>query len=170
MTAIDSILRELDQEAATTRRVLERVPEDKLTWKPHPKSMSLGRLAMHVAEINGSISEMSLADSFDFGSGRRGVDATSRAELLEVFEKGLARAKEIVAQTDEARARAEWSFMMGEKKMGSMPRSALFRSIMMNHLYHHRGQLSVYLRLLDVPVPSIYGPSADENPLKAALE
>src|SRR5215467_4704972 len=168
MSITDGMLKELDQEAATTRRVLERVPEDKLTWKPHPKSMSLGRLSMHVAEINGMISEMSLEDSFDFGSGRRGVEATSRAELLEVFDKGLARAKEIVAQTDDARARAEWSFMMGDKKMVSMPRRALFRSIMMNHLYHHRGQLSVYLRLLDVPVPSIYGPSADDNPFQSA--
>jgi uncharacterized damage-inducible protein DinB len=156
----------MDQEAATTRRVLERVPEDKLTWKPHPKSMSLGRLAMHVAEINGRISEMSVNDSFDFGAGRPGVEATSQAELLETFDKGLARAKEIVGQTDDARAAAEWSFMMGEKKMASMPRSALFRMIMMNHLYHHRGQLSVYLRLLDVPVPSIYGPSADDNPFR----
>jgi uncharacterized damage-inducible protein DinB len=164
MRMVDGILNELDQEAVTTRRVLERVPEDKLTWKPHPKSMSLGRLAMHVAELNGRIAEMSINDSFDFGSGRRGVEATSQAELLDTFDKGLARAKEIVGQTDDARAMADWSFMMGEKKMLSMPRIALFRTIMMNHVYHHRGQLSVYLRLLDVPVPSIYGPSADDNP------
>ncbi len=164
MAMVDGILKELDQEAATTRRVLDRVPEDKLTWKPHPKSMSLGRLAMHLAELNGGVAEMSLNDSFDFGAGRRGVEATSRAELLETFDKGLARAKEIVAQTDDARAMAKWSFMMGETKLASMPRIALFRTLMMNHVYHHRGQLSVYLRLLDVPVPSIYGPSADDNP------
>ena len=168
MRMIDPILMELDQEAATTRRVLERVPEDKLTWKPHTKSMSLGRLAMHVAEITGNIAEMSTTDSFDFGNGPRGVEATSNAQLLETFDKGLARAKEIVSQTDDARAMAPWSFALNGKAIMTIPRIGLFRGIMMNHLYHHRGQLSVYLRLLDVPVPSIYGPSADDNPFLPA--
>jgi uncharacterized damage-inducible protein DinB len=170
MRMVDPILAELDQEAPRTRRVLERVPEDKLTWKPHPKSMSLGRLAMHIAEINNNIAEMTLDDSFDFGKGRGpGREAKSRAELLEVFDQGLARAKEIVGKTDDARCMGQWQALVNGTPAMTMPRVAVFRAIMMNHLYHHRGQLSVYLRLLDVPVPSIYGPSADDNPfIKAA--
>jgi uncharacterized damage-inducible protein DinB len=169
MRMVDPILAELNEEAPRTRRVLERVPEDKLAWKPHPKSMSLGRLAMHVAEINGVIAEMTLADSYDFGKGRPGREAKSRAELLEVFDSGLAQAKEIVGNTDDTRCMCQWTALLNGNKAMSMPRVAVFRAIMMNHLYHHRGQLSVYLRLLDVPVPSIYGPSADDNPfVKAA--
>jgi uncharacterized damage-inducible protein DinB len=164
MRMVDPILTELESEAPITRRVLERVPEDKLAWRPHPKSMSLGRLAMHVAEINSAIAEMTLADSHDFGNNagpRR--EGTSRAEILEVFDKGFLRAKEIVANTNDARAMGEWTVLMNGNKIMSIPRIGVMRTIMMNHLYHHRGQLSVYLRLLDVPVPSIYGPSADDN-------
>lgn len=168
MRMVDPILAELNEEAPRTRRVLERVPEDKLAWKPHPKSMSLGRLAMHVAEINGVIAEMTLADSYDFGTGRPGREAKSRAELLDVFDKGLAQAQEIVGKTDDTRCMCEWTALLNGNKAMSMPRVAVFRGIMMNHLYHHRGQLSVYLRLLDVPVPSIYGPSADDNPFVRA--
>jgi uncharacterized damage-inducible protein DinB len=169
MRMVDPILMEMDREAPTTRRVLERVPEDKLAWKPHPKSMSLGRLAMHVAEINSAIAEMSLAESHDFGKGAGpGREAKNRKELLEVFDMGLLRAKEIVANTDDARAMGEWTALVNGNKAMAMPRLGLMRMIMMNHLYHHRGQLSVYLRLLDVPVPSIYGPSADDNPFAKA--
>ncbi|MGA2020960.1 MAG: DinB family protein [Candidatus Sulfotelmatobacter sp.] len=169
MRMVDPILTELESEAPITRRVLERVPEDKLAWRPHPKSMSLGRLAMHVAEINSAIAEMTLADSHDFGNNagpRR--EGTSRAEILEVFDKGFLRAKEIVANTNDARAMGEWTVLMNGNKIMSIPRIGVMRTIMMNHLYHHRGQLSVYLRLLDVPVPSIYGPSADDNPFAKA--
>jgi uncharacterized damage-inducible protein DinB len=169
MRMVDPILTELESEAPITHRVLERVPEDKLAWRPHPKSMSLGRLAMHVAEINSAIAEMTLADSHDFGNNagpRR--EGTSRAEILEVFDKGFLRAKEIVANTNDARAMGEWTVLMNGNKIMSIPRIGVMRTIMMNHLYHHRGQLSVYLRLLDVPVPSIYGPSADDNPFAKA--
>ncbi|MFZ0416659.1 MAG: DinB family protein [Candidatus Sulfotelmatobacter sp.] len=167
MRMVDPILMELESEAPITRRVLERIPEDKLAWRPHPKSMSLGRLAMHVAEINSAIAEMTLADSHDFGAGPR-REGTSRAEILEVFDKGFLRAKEIVANTDDARAMGEWTALVNGNKIMSIPRIGVMRTIMMNHLYHHRGQLSVYLRLLDVPVPSIYGPSADNNPFAKA--
>jgi uncharacterized damage-inducible protein DinB len=167
MRVVDPILIELDGEAPITRRVLERVPEDKLAWQPHPKSMSLGRLAMHVAEINGEIAEMILADSHDFGGGP-GREGKSRADILEVFDEGLLRAREVVAGTSDARAMEEWTALVSGNKVMTMPRIGVMRTIMMNHLYHHRGQLSVYLRLLDVPVPSIYGPSADDNPFAKA--
>ena len=169
MRMVDPILTELDSEAPITRRVLERVPEDKLAWRPHPKSMSLGRLAMHVAEINSVIAEMTLADSHDFGKGAGpGREGKSRADILEVFDKGFLRAKEIVSNTNDARAMGEWTALVNGNKIMSIPRIGVMRTIMMNHLYHHRGQLSVYLRLLDVPVPSIYGPSADDNPFAKA--
>ena len=137
---------ELEREAQTTRRVLERVPEDKLTWKPHAKSMSLGRLAQHVATIPGGVSGMARLDHFD-------VEKFAEPPQLES-----------TAATGDAAMMQNWSFKMGGNPIMTVPPIAVYRSILLNHLYHHRGQLTVYLRLLDVPVPSIYGPSADENP------
>ena len=155
---------ELTQEAATTRRVLERVPEDKLSWKPHAKSMSLGQLAMHVAEMPSVISDFISTDVFEAPSSFAQGAATSRAELLTAHDESIKKATKTLSGFDDARMMAEWKFTAGGKTKMAMPRAAVVRVIMMNHLYHHRGQLSVYLRLLDVPVPSIYGPSADENP------
>ncbi len=163
MRLVDPILAEFDQEAPTTRRVLAAVPGDKLTWKPHPKSMSLGRLAQHVAEIQGRLAEATIADSFDVAAGP-GPEPTTHAEIMEIFETGLARAKEIIGQTSDDRCHAGWTVLRQGDPLMTLPRIAVYRSFLMNHLYHHRGQLSVYLRLLDVPVPHIYGPSADDNP------
>lgn len=164
MRLVDPILAEIDQEAPITRRILAAVPEGKLTWKPHEKSMSLARLAQHVAEIQGRLAEATVPDSFDVTTFPKQSDPTTHAEIMDIFETGQVRVKEIIGQTGDDRALQNWSFVMQGKPLITMPRIAAYRALLMNHMYHHRGQLSVYLRLLDVPVPHIYGPSADDNP------
>jgi uncharacterized damage-inducible protein DinB len=159
----DPLLAELDQEAATTRRVLERVPGDKLGWKPHPKSMSLGQLALHVATTPGGAATILSQDSFEFPESDQPA-ASSAAELIPTLEESLKTAKGVLSSLDDSRAMQNWQLTKDGKVLFEAPRIAVIRSIMLNHWYHHRGQLSVYLRLLNVPVPSIYGPSADENP------
>jgi uncharacterized damage-inducible protein DinB len=163
MAIVDSILMEIDQEAATTKRVLERVPENKLTWKPHAKSYSLGQLALHIAQGQGYLADAVNQDTFEFPNFTQPQPA-SRKEILDAFAQSTAHAKEILAKFNDARLMSTWTATAGGKTLLTIPRIAFIRSIMLNHIYHHRGQLSVYLRLLDVPVPSIYGPSADENP------
>lgn len=168
--SIAALLQEIDQEAATTRRVLERVPADKLTWKPHPKSMSLGTLALHVAMSPGYIcQEWCLKDKVDFaGGGVMPPDPTTTTEILAAHDEGVAKAKRALAELGDSGLGQQWCAVAGDQMLfGPMPKAAVIRTIAMNHVYHHRGQLSVYLRLLDVPVPSIYGPSADENPFAA---
>ena len=164
MPIADTLIMELEREAQTTRRVLERVPEDKLTWKPHVKSMTLGRLAQHVATIPGSVSGMARLDSFDVEKFAEPPQLESTASIVAAFDENLAQAKANLAATGDAAMMQNWSFKMGGNPIMTVPRIGVYRSILLNHLYHHRGQLTVYLRLLDVPVPSIYGPSADENP------
>jgi uncharacterized damage-inducible protein DinB len=163
MAIVDSILLEMDQEAKTTQRVLERVPEDKLTWKPHAKSYSLGQLALHIARGQGALADAVSKDSFEIPNFAQAQPA-SRKEILDAFAQSTAHAKEMLAKLDDGRMMATWSATAGGKTVFSVPRIGFIRAILLNHIYHHRGQLSVYLRLLDVPVPSIYGPSADENP------
>ena len=163
MAIADSILMEMDMESKTTQRVLDRVPEEKLAWKPHPKSYSLGQLAMHIAVAQGRIAAAATEDVHEIG------DATppqpkSRKEIQDAFSSSTAKAKEVVKSFDDGRMMCTWTLKRNGKVLMSMPRAAFLRAIMLNHIYHHRGQLAVYLRLLDVPVPSIYGPSADENP------
>ena len=164
MPIADMLISELEREAKTTRRVLERVPDAKLTWKPHVKSMTLGRLAQHVATIPGNMSGMARLDSYDVEKFSEPPALESTAAILAAFEESVAQAKTDLAATDDAAMMKDWSFNMGGKPIMTVPRIGVYRSILLNHLYHHRGQLTVYLRLLDVPVPSIYGPSADENP------
>jgi uncharacterized damage-inducible protein DinB len=163
MPAIDAILMELDQEAKTTRRVLERVPEDKLGWKPHAKSFTLGQLAMHIAGGQKQIAKMAAEDVFELGSFGP-PEVKSRKEILEALDEGTTSAKNTLQNISDAKLMATWTLKKNGKTLMAVPRIGFIRSIMMNHIYHHRGQLSVYLRLLDVAVPSIYGPSADENP------
>jgi uncharacterized damage-inducible protein DinB len=163
MQIVDSILMELDQESRTTQKLLERIPEDKLSWKPHAKSQSLGVLSMHIAGVPGLISSAAAQDTFEF-SPNPTPEPKSRKEVLDTFSQGLAKAKETLKTMDDARMMATWKATMKGVPIMIVPRIGFIRSILLNHLYHHRGQLSVYLRLLDVPVPSIYGPSADENP------
>jgi uncharacterized damage-inducible protein DinB len=163
MRLVDSILMEIDQEAQTTKRVLERIPEDKLSWKPHPKAFSLGQLALHIASVPGSVAADAAPDTMEAPSFSQ-PESKSRQEVLDTFSKSLATAKETLKKMDDARLMSTWSLTKNGKVLMSIPRIGFIRSILMNHNYHHRGQLSVYLRILNVPVPSIYGPSADENP------
>lgn len=164
MAIADALIGELEQEAVTTRRVLERVPADKLAWKPHAKSMSLGKLALHVAEAPGNIAQMAVPNPAPAPESFEQPEAESGDQLLPALEASLAKAKEALSGFDDAAMMETWSVVAGDKTLMSMPRIGFLRAIMLNHWYHHRGQLSVYLRLLDIPVPSIYGPSADENP------
>ena len=153
---------ELKQEAATTRRLLERVPEDKFSWKPHEKSMTLGRLAGHVAELPALLVNALSADEIDFASGDyKPFNATSVAELLEEFDKNISKGVELLNDSADERMFEKWRMRRGEQVMFELPRVAVVRGVVLNHVIHHRGQLSVYLRLLDVPLPSIYGPTAD---------
>jgi uncharacterized damage-inducible protein DinB len=163
MRIIDGLLAELEQEAATTRRVLERIPEAHLAWKPHPKSMSLGQLALHVATVPGNVAELASIDTVPELPAFVQAEAASTSELLPALTDSIARAKRAVGDFDDSRMMATWRLQSGGRDLMAMPRVAFLRAIMLNHWYHHRGQLLVYLRLLDQPVPSVYGPSADEN-------
>ena len=166
MPLFDALIGEIKQEAATTRRVLSRVPKDRLTWKPHAKSMSLGQLAWHVATLQWGVAHL-------LGELECGVptfqqrEAAPEDDLLATLDKSTAFAIGQLSTWQDAGLRELWTMRRGEDVVMQMPRREMVRAVMMNHWYHHRGQLSVYLRLLDVPVPSIYGPSADENPFAA---
>jgi uncharacterized damage-inducible protein DinB len=163
MMTIAELVQEFEAEAKTTRRVLERVPSDKLAWAPHAKSMSLGRLAMHLASAPSAISGWPVADHFEFKGDQTPVP-TCTDDIVAAHDSGVARVKENLEKIGDAGLGAGWSASAGGKTLMTMPKAAVLRALLMNHTYHHRGQLSVYLRLLDVPVPAIYGPSADENP------
>ncbi len=164
MNIIDPIIGEYQHEAATTRRLLERVPEDKLDWKPHHKSMSLGQLASHIAEISswsGAVFDM---DVFDLDPSYVPFAAKSRKELLDTFDKNVQETVAKMKGQPNDRLMASWKMTMGGgDTLFEMPRIAVIRAFLISHIIHHRGQLSVYLRLHDVPIPSIYGPSADEQ-------
>jgi uncharacterized damage-inducible protein DinB len=163
MAMIDILLQELEQEAHTTRRVLERVPDAHLGWKPHEKSMSLGQLALHVATVPGMVAEMTVQPFITVPEFTQ-PSATRADELIPALEASVAKARTLLRGMDDGALAFTWRLMDGDREVMALPRGALLRSIMLNHWYHHRGQLSVYLRQLGVPVPSIYGPSADENP------
>jgi uncharacterized damage-inducible protein DinB len=164
MALVDALLPEFDHEMATTRRVLERVPEDKFDWKPHAKSMTLGGLATHVATIVwwGDVT-LSKPD-IDLEGQPPTKAAASRAELLALFDKNLASTRAALAGKTDAELMAPWSLKQGKQTFFTMPKAAVWRGFVMNHLVHHRAQLGVYLRMNDVPVPAMYGPSADEAP------
>src|SRR5438552_13964149 len=164
MSATAALISEFEQEAATTRRVLERVPTDKLTWKPHEKSMSLGTLAQHVATAPAFLSDWAVQDSVKFEYAPPPAP-TSTSEILSQHDDGAKKTTKNIGQVGDAGLGKMWEIKGPDgKTMMSMPKGALLRTLVMNHTYHHRGQLSVYLRLLNLPVPSIYSPSADENP------
>jgi uncharacterized damage-inducible protein DinB len=166
MTLIDSMIQELEQEAQTTRRVLERVPQDRLAWKPHDKSFSLGQLALHVAMLPGAIAEMSRMSPFPVPNFNQ-ESATNAADLVPTLERSVTKAKEVLRSMDDKDLASTWRLMDGDRETMALPVGALLRSLMLNHWYHHRGQLAVYLRQTGALVPSIYGPSADENPFAA---
>jgi uncharacterized damage-inducible protein DinB len=164
MRISDSLLPEFDHEMATTRKTLERIPEDKLSWAPHEKSMKLGRLAGHVAELPNFATMTITTDSIDLASGGyQPMTATSQKQVLDAFDKAAANARAAIAGATDEELMQPWTLLYGGKTIFAMPRVAAVRAMMMSHMIHHRGQLSVYLRLNSVPVPSIYGPSADEG-------
>lgn len=164
MALIDGMLQELEQEAQTTRRVLERVPDDRLSWRPHEKARTLGELAYHVATVPGNVAALVAAESPVQAPQFTDPTPQRAAELVPALEESIAKAKKSLGGMDDASLQATWRMLQGERELLALPRVAMLRSVMLNHWYHHRGQLSVYLRELDVPIPSIYGPSADENP------
>ena len=169
MKLSDLFLSEFDQEMVSARKTLERIPEDKLSWKPHDKSMPLGRLAGHVAELAGWAVTTIKQDSLDFmPPGQPPYQPTiaqSRKHALEVFDKNCEESRKAIASASDEHLMKNWSLLRGGQVLMTLPRFAVLRSFFMNHLIHHRAQLGVYLRLNNIPVPSVYGPSADENPM-----
>lgn len=164
-TMFDPMLSEFHEEAAITKRILERIPADKLSWKPHAKSMTLGQLASHIATVPGALAKITQMDTFDVSQGSFvPPQPKDMQEVRAAFEQSVHDADACLSGMTEQKAQGNWRLMHGDKEIFSKPRISVLRSIMLNHWYHHRGQLSVYLRLLDVPVPVIYGRSADENP------
>jgi uncharacterized damage-inducible protein DinB len=163
MNLATTFIDELTREAATTRRVLERVPEDKLSWRPHAKSMSLGQMALHIAQTPGMVAEL-IAESRTAPPPFQQAEAASRNEILSTLDQSVEGAKAKLTTWGDQGLMQEWKLEIEGNPVMVAPRVGMVRSIMLNHWYHHRGQLLVYLRLLDVPVPSVYGPSADENP------
>jgi uncharacterized damage-inducible protein DinB len=167
MPIVDSLLPEFDHEFATARKLLERVPEHELGWKPHEKSMSLGQLAGHVSNLAFWCSKTIEQPYYDL-AGPADPEATlgtpsSRDELIRGFDERLKKARDLLARVTDGELLAPWSLKHGDHVIFTMPRVAALRSFVMNHMIHHRGQLSVYLRLKNVPLPPIYGPSADEQ-------
>ena len=164
MALVDGMLQELEQETQTTRRVLERVPNDQLAWRPHAKARTLGELALHVAMVPGGVAELVASPSPAEAPKFTDPSPKSASELIPALDESIAKAKKVLVGMDDAALMATWRLMQGDRELLAVPRVAMLRSVMLNHWYHHRGQLTVYLRELGVPIPSIYGPSADENP------
>ena len=168
MPMTDFLLPEFDQEMKSTRKTLERVPEDKLSWKPHEKSWAMGELATHVANLVSWANLSIERDSFDLApNGVRNPQppsAKSRQELLATFDKNVAAARAAIAGASDAELMKSWVLQRNGQPLMTVPKIAVLRSLVMNHGIHHRAQLGVYLRLSDVAVPAIYGPSADESP------
>jgi uncharacterized damage-inducible protein DinB len=167
MRISDTLLPEFDQEMANTRKCLVRIPDDKFSYKPHPKSFDMGSLAMHIATML-QWGVLTLAsDSFDYapvgGEPYVAPVAKDNAELLAIFDKGASEFRAALAATENEAMMSPWSLQAGGKTMFTMPKVAVIRGMIFNHIVHHRGQLTVYLRMCDIPVPAIYGPSADEQ-------
>ena len=167
MKISETLLPEFDQEMASTRKVLERVPEGKGDWKPHAKSSTFAALTAHIANMPDWAGLTLQSDSFDYAPPGAPPYETpkfgSNKDLLAAFDKSVAEARAALAAADDSKMLGPWTLMAGGKTMMTMPRVAVIRSFVMNHTIHHRAQLGVYLRLNDIPVPGLYGPSADEQ-------
>jgi uncharacterized damage-inducible protein DinB len=164
MSLSQPILTELKQEAATTRKLFERLPESALSWRPHEKSMTMGHLAYHIATLVRWLNFILLRDDYDAASNElNSPEPDSVASLLEMFDQALAAASESLKQLPDEKLAVQWRFRFGEQVIMEMPRASAIRTAILNHLIHHRGQLSVYLRLQNIPLPFIYGPTADEG-------
>lgn len=160
------LLPEFDQEMASTRRTIERVPDDNLDWQPHAKSTTMRGLITHLSNIPTWATYGVTLDSLDIapqGNPLRATPVSSKQEALELFDKNMVMAREAIAGASDELLSKPWSLLRDGRTVMSMPRSAVLRSFVLNHMIHHRAQLGVYLRLNDIPVPSIYGPSADEG-------
>lgn len=164
MSIAQSMLAEFETQAPITRKYLERVPEAKLTWQPHPKSFTAGQLAFHLATVPGGIIRAAQADTMEAPKGNFPQPATL-AEVLDAFDASIATVKELLPCLDDDAMHATWKMMSGDQVLLTIPRQVFLRNIMFSHWYQHRGQLSVYLRLLNAPVPASWGPSADEPPV-----
>jgi len=163
MSIAQAILKEFEEQAPITRKFLERLPEDQLAWKPHEKSMSAGQLAFHLAFVPGGVvrfvqSTPAQAPDFNF------PQPTSRDEILKTFDESIAAVRSLLPGLNDAKMHETWRLLQGDKEVMALPREKFLRDVMLNHWYQHRGQFSVYLRMLNVPVPASWGPSADEPP------
>jgi uncharacterized damage-inducible protein DinB len=164
MSIAQAMLGEFEQESKTTRKFLERIPQEKLTWKPHDKSHTAGALGLHIANVPGSVVRLALVDESplpDFAALFK--QPANLQEILNGHEKSLQTVREILPTLDDARLMTNWSALREGKPVMTMPKVIFLRSIMLNHWIHHRGQLGVYLRLMGAKVPSSYGPSGDEG-------
>ncbi len=172
MRISDAILPELEHETGNTRKTLERVPTDKFTWKAHPKSFSMGQLAIHLATIPEWVGAILAGDEMDFANPEvaayKPPDLKTTQEVLERFDKATADARAAIAAADDEQLMKPWTLRAGPQVFFTLPRIAVIRSMVMSHTIHHRAQMGVYLRLNDIAVPSIYGPSADENIMTAS--
>jgi uncharacterized damage-inducible protein DinB len=167
MALVDALLPEFDHEVAATRRLLDRLPDGKLEWQPHPKSMTLGSLAAHLSELGNWGHETLNSSAVDLETMTRPanyVPPATRAAILALFDAKMAAARTALVGKSDDQLMAPWTLRRGAHEFFTMPKASCWRTFVMNHLIHHRGQLTVYLRQLDVPLPSIYGPSADEQP------
>ncbi len=167
MTISETLLPEFDHEISLTRKTLDRIPDDKFAWAPHEKSMKLGSLAIHLAEIPSWVGPTLSQDSLDVapaeGPRYKPPELNTRAEVVAHFDKNVAAARAALAGASDDTMQGDWSLLAGGKTLFTMPRISVIRNLVLNHTIHHRAQMGVYLRLNDLPVPSIYGPSADEG-------
>lgn len=154
---------DLDSELNNTRKVLERVPEDKLTWKPHAKSMSLGELAFHIAGLGWFFEVGVRENGYDMAGWKKPADPTTTAQIVQRFDETAADARKALSELKAESLAEPWSLKAGDQVYFTLPRAAVLRTFALSHIIHHRAQLVVYLRLLDVPIPGLYGPSADEQ-------
>lgn len=169
MRICEAVLPEFDQEMSNTRKTLERIPEDKLGWKPHDKSMTLGRLAGHIVELVGWANTSITTDSLNVTMDKyQPVVATSRQQILELFDKSVKESRAAIAGATDEHMMQPWTLAFNGQTVFTMPRAAVLRMSCFNHIIHHRAQLGVYLRLNNVPVPALYGPSADEGAMGAS--
>ncbi|HEX4068332.1 MAG TPA: DinB family protein [Acidobacteriaceae bacterium] len=161
----ESMLAEFEQQAPITRRFLERLPEDKLTWKPHERSMTAGQLALHLATTPAGVLQLVQKNPAESTGKFVFPQPASRQEILQALDDSIATVKKLLPRVDDAAMQETWRLVLGDRDIMGLPRVAFLRDVMLSHWYQHRGQFGVYLRLLDIPVPASFGPSGDEPPL-----
>jgi uncharacterized damage-inducible protein DinB len=158
----ETLLAEFDREASLTRRLIERIPPDKLDWRPHPKSTTMGGLGRHLAHMVAWAPVALTSEEFDIAARKPMPPTSTIADILSIYDANVAETRSLIRGQSDEELNRDWALTAGGRRVVVMPRAAVVTSMVVHHMIHHRGQLSVYLRLNDVPVPSIYGPSADE--------